>query len=549
MNPNPQDWLRLDPDPDTRAELQALLGADDEDALAERFGKRLQFGTAGLRGALGAGPNRMNRLVVRAAAAGLARYLLDTVPDAGAHGVVIGFDARHKSAVFALDSARVFAAAGLAVHLFPTVVPTPTLAFAITHLGVAAGVQVTASHNPPADNGYKVYLGDGAQIVPPADTEIATRIDAVFADLGALELARHDDPRIRFVEPSVEAAYRTGALALDPHVSNAAERARLRIVHTAMHGVGHASATALLGEAGFTDVRPVAEQAVPDPDFPTIAFPNPEEPGALDLALDLARRTGADLVLANDPDADRMAAAVADPSVPGGWRMLRGDEVGWLLAEHLLRTRRPGDPNRMLATTIVSSSLLRAMAAAHGVVYIETLTGFKWLARAALDRPGLTLVLAYEEALGYCVGDQVRDKDGLSAAVVFADLAAHVKGQGSTLLNELRRIADRYGDHQTTQWSIRFDGADAGERMTALMTRARAQPPTVLGGATVTGVRDLADADPPADVLVLSLGDAGRVVIRPSGTEPKCKIYIEAVGGKVEPEAVRRDIAAALGIE
>lgn len=521
-----QRWLREDPDPDTRKELQALIDARDDATIAERFGAPLAFGTAGLRAAMGAGPARMNRLVVRQAAAGLAAWLVDGDHAGGL--VVVGHDARHKSREFAEDTARVLAAAGLRATLVTGPIPTPVVAFALLHLGAVAAVQVTASHNPPQDNGYKVYASDGAQIVPPMDQEIEARIRVAAA--GPIQLEDLDHPLITTWGADVAAAYRSGVAELDPRTSTGEQRAQLKVVYTAMHGVGAHTFLATMGTAGFTDVHAVPEQRDPDPNFPTVAFPNPEEPGALDLSLNLARTLDAQLVLANDPDADRMAAAIPDPSVPGGWRALRGDEVGWLLADHLLNATAAMGSQRMVATTVVSSSLLRSIAEHHGVHYEETLTGFKWLARAALSHPELHSVLGYEEALGYSVGALVRDKDGISAGLVMADLAAFIMASGSTMAERLRELAATYGTSLTNQWSIRFEGADAQADMATLMTRLRAAPPTMLDGVDVTSVVDLAEASPTADVLVYRLGTTARVVVRPSGTEPKCKVYFEVLG-------------------
>lgn len=522
-------WMEQDPDPETVAEVQSLLDAGDTAGLEDRFESRLAFGTAGLRGALGGGPNRMNQLLVRQTAAGLADYVLRVVPDARERGVVIGFDARHKSDRFARDTARVFAEKGMRAMLFPGVVPTPVLAFSVLHLGAAVGVQVTASHNPPADNGYKVYWGDGPQIVPPLDTEIAAAIDAVASAVSAVALAADDNDRIEIVPPSVADAYFSGAAALDPHTSLAFSRSALKIVYTAMHGVGGESFLRVMGDAGFSNLELVEEQFEPDPNFSTVAFPNPEEPGALDLSLALARRTNAHLVLANDPDADRLGAAIPDPATASGWRALRGDEIGWLLADHLLKATASSTNRRLVCTTLVSSSLLEKMAARHDVEYIETLTGFKWLARAALEHPQFEHVLSYEEALGYCCGQLVRDKDGLTAALVLADLAANLHGSGSSIAERLAELASEYGTYSTEQWSLRFDGSAAQEKMSALMDRLRAALPTEVAGVAVVSHRDLATNVPPADVVVLSLGEVGRITVRPSGTEPKCKVYFEVV--------------------
>ena len=501
-------WVAEDPDEMTRAELTQLIadveaGADPGD-LADRFAGTLEFGTAGLRGRVGAGPNRMNRVVVTRAAAGLAAYLKDQ----GATGpVVVGFDARHRSDDFAQDTAEVMTGAGHKVWVLPRPLPTPVLAFAIRELGCAAGVMVTASHNPPEDNGYKVYLGDGSQIVAPADAGIAAQIDAAgpLADLprgpGGTVLGEH---------------------LVDRYLDTVAELAQdgprdLALVYTPLHGVGGTSVLQVLETAGFSQPRVVAAQAEPDPDFPTVSFPNPEEPGAMDLAMALAEEHGADLVVANDPDADRCAAAVPTGH---GWRMLRGDEVGALLAHHLLARGRTGT----FATSIVSSRLLSQMAAAAGQPYVETLTGFKWIGRVE------GLAFGYEEALGYCCDpEHVRDKDGVSALLLLCELAAQTKAAGRSLVDVLDDLALQHGLHATDQVSVRV--ADLA-LITAAMERLRATPPAELGGLAVQGVDDLAlgSADlPPTDGLRFHLADGARVVVRPSGTEPKLKCYLEVV--------------------
>jgi len=502
-------WLAEDPDPDTRAELSALLDGGDTDGLADRFGSRLEFGTAGLRGALGAGPNRMNRVVVSQAAAGLATYLRAR----DGRRVVIGYDARHKSDIFARDSAEIVEGAGLHALVLPRPLPTPVLAFAVRHLDADAGVMVTASHNPPQDNGYKVYLGDGSQIVSPADAEISAEIEAAWPPS---TLPRGHGAEI-LGEEVVEAYLDRVAGLVDP-----ASPRDVRIVYTPLHGVGRDVVLAAFDRAGFPEPTVVARQADPDPDFSTVAFPNPEEPGAIDLALAAAVEADADLVLANDPDADRCAAAVPDPAAPSGWRMLRGDELGALLATHLVR--RYAGLTGTFATSIVSSSLLGRIAAAHGLGYAETLTGFKWISRVDGLRFG------YEEALGYCVDpDGVRDKDGISAALLVAELAATLKAEGRTLPDLLDDIAREHGLHATDQLSARFeDLSDIG----AAMTRLRAQPPAALGGADVASVEDLStgsDQLPATDGLRYRLAGGGRVVVRPSGTEPKLKCYLETV--------------------
>ncbi|HEU5029846.1 MAG TPA: phospho-sugar mutase [Spirillospora sp.] len=534
-----EEWLAQDPDPDTRAELRAILDAGDDRALAARFGSRLEFGTAGLRGELGAGPNRMNRVTVMRAAAGLAACL----PSGGR--VIVGFDARHGSRRFAQDTAAVLSGAGLRAEVFADPVPTPVLAhFTRSFDDIVAGVMVTASHNPPRDNGYKVYWADGAQIVPPRDAEISAAIDAVGRvdelPLGSGWTVHHD---ARLYLDAVSDL----RLGDDRDIS---------IVYTPMHGVGRDVLLAAFERAGFPAPVVVPEQADPDPDFPTVAFPNPEEPGALDLALALARDRGADLVIANDPDADRCAVAVPGP---GGWRALTGDEVGGLLAEHVLR-HTAGD-DRLVATTIVSSSLLASIARGHGVRSAESLTGFKWIMKAG--GPGDRLVFGYEEALGYSVGDDrgvlVNDKDGIGAALAVAALAAAARREGRTLLDLLDDQARRYGLHATSQLSVRVDDLSL---IAGAMARLRANPPAELGGRAVEAFDDLSggvDGLPPTDGLRFRLGGA-RVVIRPSGTEPKLKCYLEVVhpvSGDVaaareraaaDLDALRKDVSAALAL-
>jgi phosphomannomutase len=537
-------WRDHDPDPETRAEVDALLGDDgggavDVEELRDRFGARLEFGTAGLRGEMGAGPNRMNRATVIRATAGLAGYLThegrDQDRDGGAdefRPVIVGYDARHRSDEFAADAAAVLAAQGFPVHLAAGVLPTPVLAFGVRHLGCCAGVQITASHNPPRDNGYKVYLGDGAQIVPPADAEISAHIDRVGA-AGDVPRAAPDDPRIATVGPDLVADYVAAAVATaiggDRELDAGAEaRARVAITYTPLHGVGRDVVLAVFERAGFPPMAVVPQQGDPDPDFPTVAFPNPEEPGALDLALDLAADTGADVVLANDPDADRLAVAVPTGTAAGGWRALTGDEIGILLADWLLGRGEGAD--RLVVTTIVSSSMLGRLAEARSVGFAETLTGFKWIARAALDRPELRFVYGYEEALGSCVGTLVRDKDGITAALAFADLVAAEKARGRTVLDRLDDLARELGVHATGQRSIRFEGLDGLARMQAAVDALVAHPPSILAGRAVREVEDLRLGGrlPPTEGVVMRT-EGLRLIIRPSGTEPKLKCYAEAV--------------------
>jgi phosphomannomutase len=535
-------WLADDPDPAGRDELRDLIaglpGTTAE--LRDRFAGPLTFGTAGLRGRLRAGPNGMNLAVVTRAAAGLVTWL---AAEGGQGPLLIGYDARRGSRAFAERTARVATGAGRAAFLLPGPLPTPVLAFAVRALDAVAGVVVTASHNPPADNGYKVYLGAslggpagaGAQIVPPADLGIEAAIRAVdsVADVPLGDPGTVLDAGI--VEEYVASA--AGILGSGPR--------DLRVAYTPLHGVAAPVLTAAFERAGFPVPAVVAAQAEPDPDFPTVAFPNPEEPGAMDLLLALARSTGADLAIANDPDGDRCAVAVPDGG-GGGWRALRGDELGALLADHLIRRRTPGT----YATTIVSSQLLGALCRARGVPYAETLTGFKWIVRAAPD-----LAFGYEEALGYCVApDLVRDKDGITAALLVTEVAASLTASGRTLADRLDELAAEFGVYATDQLSVRVDDLT---QLTRAMALVREKPPARLLGSDVTAVEDLL---PDADVLTLRTGSA-RVVIRPSGTEPKLKAYLEVVepvrdgdvpGARVRAAAalatLRTETAAALGL-
>ena len=531
-------WLAADPDPDTRAELQALLDSGDDEALAACFGMRLEFGTAGIRGRMGPGPARMNRMVVRRVTAGLAARLLESDVDA-TRGVVVGHDARHKSAEFAADVAAVLGGAGIPVHRLPPNIPTPLVAFAVLDLGAAAGVQITASHNPAADNGYKVYWSDGAQIIPPLDAEISSAIDAIEPDA---QLPESTD-LVSDVDPDIVERYLSAALRL---TRGDAPR-DLRITYTPLHGVGAATVLELFKRAGFTEVVPVKEQLDPDPDFPTVSFPNPEEQGALDLAIATARDAGADIIIANDPDADRIAAAVLDNE----WRALSGDEIGCLLAEWLLPSDTQGQ--RMVGTTVVSSRLLSAIAKEHGVEYVETLTGFKWLARAARDAAErrARMVLAYEQALGAMCGTAVMDKDGISAALVLADMAATLKAEGRTMLGVLDDLARRHGAHVTGGRNVRLSGPDGAALVTSTLEQLRQSTPTAIAGADViefsdhaAGTRRFADGSveelptPPTDLIGLTLADRSRLQVRPSGTEPLLKFYAEVIEDVADGEPV-----------
>ncbi|SMC51035.1 phospho-sugar mutase [Janibacter indicus] len=548
-----REWAADDPDPVTRDELLAIVAAAegavlrrDEGAtkggdpaavadLADRFTGLLQFGTAGLRGALGAGPHRMNRAVVIRAAAGLVAHLQEAsasplrgdsvAPQDGAF-VVIGRDARYNSDAFAIDTAAVVTAAGGRAALLPEPLPTPVLAFAIRHLGADAGVMVTASHNPPQDNGYKVYLGDGSQIVPPSDAQIAAQIDRV-ASVASVPRAESGWEVLgdELLEAYLDAV--SGVVGLDTPRD-------LRVLHTSLHGVGDTTVRRAFERAGFAAPETVGSQAEPDPDFPTVTFPNPEEDGALDAALAAARESGPDLVIANDPDADRCAVAVPDGDVDGGWRLLRGDELGALLASHLIMRGVP--EGRRMANSIVSSRLLAAMCRLSGVAHEETLTGFKWIARVD------DLHYGYEEALGYCVApDLVRDKDGVSAALLIAELAAILKAEGRTLLDVLDDLHRQLGVHATDAFSIRVeDLADIGR----IMARLRETPPAEVAGSPVASAEDLsagAGGLPPTDGLRYLLDDDSRIIVRPSGTEPKLKVYLEAI----EPVADQDDLGPA----
>jgi phosphomannomutase len=522
-----QEWIAHDPDPQTAAELAAC--SDEE--LEERFAQSLTFGTAGLRGPLRGGPNGMNLAVVLRATWAVAKVLKDR--GFGGSMVIVGRDARHGSEDFALAAAEVLAAQGFSVVLLLAAVPTPVVAFAVRHMGASAGIQITASHNPPSDNGYKVYFEGGFPIVPPADREIE---DAIAEAPYANEIPR------RTVEVS-------GVDAIQHYIDRAAHvrhtHGSLRVALTPLHGVGGEYALDALVRAGFSDLHVVESQFAPDPDFPTVAFPNPEEPGAVDALLELAAEVDADIAIALDPDADRCAVAVPTPD---GWRMLSGDETGWLLGDYILSQIEPGPviDATVVASTVVSSRMLAAIAQEHGARHVETLTGFKWLARADVDTPGCTLVYAYEEAIGHCVDPAaVRDKDGISAAVLVCDLVAALRNQGRTVLDALDDLARRHGVHVTAAVSR---GVSNPDEAAAVMTQLRQAPPDGLAGFDVTATDLLQErGQRRTDALIMAGGDddtSVRVVVRPSGTEPKVKSYIEVrcgIGnpGVAELEATR----------
>ncbi|MCT2085565.1 phospho-sugar mutase [Microbacterium enclense] len=535
-------WLAQDPDATTRDELTSLLARVEEgDAeasadLEDRFATRLAFGTAGLRGTLGAGSNRMNRVLVAQAAAGFAAYLREKQPD-GAPTVVVGYDGRRNSDVFARDSVEIFAGAGLRAILLPRMLPTPVLAFAVRHLGADAGVMVTASHNPPDDNGYKVYLGgadDGAQIVSPADAEIAAHIQRV-ADDGDVTVLPRSVGYENAPESLVE-AYVAATAAVAPAAGGTDG---LRWVYTAMHGVGWETVSRVLAAAGYPAPVVVEAQIHPDGRFPTVAFPNPEEPGAMDLAFETARSVNAEFVIANDPDADRLAVAIPDAEAEGGWRRLTGNEIGLLLGWRAARLASGGS----LACSLVSSPGLQAVAEHYGLDFHATLTGFKWISRA----PGI--VFGFEEALGYLVNPvTVRDKDGISAAVAFLGLATAARAEGRTVADLLQEFRDTFGAFVSDQISVRVtDLSEIG----GIMASLRAQPPSAVGEIAVSKVDDLllgVDGLPPGDVLRIWLEDGSRLIVRPSGTEPKLKLYLDVRGSSAK-KAARRLAALRAGAE
>jgi len=519
-------WADADPDDDTRTELRELIAlaeGGDAAALAEledAFAGTLQFGTAGLRGKLGPGPNRMNLVVVARAAAGFARYL----GERGGGAVVIGYDARSKSDLFARVTAEIMTGAGLRAMVLPEALPTPVLAFAIRHLGCAGGVMVTASHNPPQDNGYKVYLGDGSQIVPPADAEISGHIADVTA-LGPVADLPHGDEWETLGDDVVASYVARATTLLEP-----GPPASVRIAYTAMHGVGGQVFVRVLREAGFAAPRVVAEQFTPDGAFPTVAFPNPEEPGAMDLAIATAAGSDVDLIIAHDPDADRCAVGVPTPD---GWRMLTGDEVGTLLGWWIASGNRRVARRGVLAESIVSSSLLAEIAADFHLAYAQTLTGFKWIARVP------DLMFGYEEALGYCVDPNgVRDKDGITAALMIVEMATRMLYKGRTLTDVLDDIALQHGVYATSQVSVRVSDLS---RIAEVMSALRTTPPASVAGVPVASFEDLeegADGLPPTDGLRFTLASGARIIVRPSGTEPKVKCYLQSVVSVVHDDLI-----------
>ncbi|MEZ8225384.1 phospho-sugar mutase [Vibrio splendidus] len=536
------NWLARDPDPRTREELQHLIDEGMHDELEDRFTQRLEFGTAGLRGKVGCGPNRMNRLVIQETATGLGHYLIEHVANASMRGVVVGYDGRLDSKQFAIDTASVLTALGIKVYLTSDVAATPIVAFGIEHFNAAAAVVVTASHNPPEYNGFKVYWENGAQIIPPHDAGIAAEID--IASTKPIPLMSLSDAetqgKLVWLTEGYYQTYRA-AINQSPYVSKETESANTTITYTAMHGVGAKMAEDLLHDAGFHKVFSVAEQREPDGNFPTVNFPNPEEKGAMDLVVNLAKSVDADIACANDPDADRFAVAVRTDDKAktddASYKMLTGDQVGVLFAHYLLS--KPHTKNQLVGNSIVSSTLLEKVAQSHGATYFQTLTGFKWLANIGmqLEDEQNEFLFAYEEALGYTIGTQVRDKDGLSAIVVFAQLVEELKSQGRTVWDLLAQISFEHGVHTNAQRSIALDPDSP-----SIGSKLRAAQPKAINGVAISVIEDLQSSLrfviggnteainlPSSDVLIYHLEDGTRIIVRPSGTEPKVKVYYETV--------------------
>lgn len=551
------NWLARDPDPRTREELQHLIDKKMHAELEDRFTQRLEFGTAGLRGKVGCGPNRMNRLVIQETATGLGHYLIQHVANAAIRGVVVGYDGRLDSKQFAIDTASVLTALGIKVYLTANVAATPIVAFGIEHFNAAAAVVVTASHNPPEYNGFKVYWENGAQIIPPHDAGIADEIDVASTKPIPL-ISLSDAEKQGNLVWLTEGYYQTYRAAINqsPYVRNDIDSAHTTVTYTAMHGVGAQMAEDLLHDGGFHKVFSVAEQREPDGHFPTVNFPNPEEKGAMDLVVNLAKSVDADIACANDPDADRFAVAVrADDTVrtdDASYKMLTGDQVGVLFAHYLLS--KPHIKNQLVGNSIVSSTLLEKVANSHGATYFQTLTGFKWLANIGmqLEDEQNEFLFAYEEALGYTIGTQVRDKDGLSALVVFAQLVEELKSQGRTVWDLLAQISLEHGVHTNAQRSIALDPDSP-----SIGSKLRSAQPKTIGGVTVSVIEDLqsslryivgGDTEtinlPTSDVLIYHLEDGSRIIVRPSGTEPKVKVYYETVtkleGSETYDEARQR---------
>jgi len=542
-------WIEQDPDPKTREELQTLIDGNAIVALEERFSGTLQFGTAGLRGLLGAGPTRMNRVTVARTTAGLCAWLKQQVPDASTRGICVGRDARLNSDVFERDVIEVAAAAGIPVWFFSDVVPTPVLAFAVLRCHAAAGVMITASHNPPGYNGCKVYWENGAQIIPPHDRGIAEAIERAPS---AVEI-----PRLSIDEAQEKKLLRELGSVREDYIERIAGEVKdskipagVRIAYTALHGVAEDTCRKVLARAGFEDVHSVSEQAAPDGQFPTVVFPNPEEPGTMDLVLALAERIEADVVIANDPDGDRVAVAVRGKN---GFEPLSGNDIGLLLADDLLHGYR-GRGQPVVISTVVSSPMLGPVAASYGARWEQTLTGHKWIQNRALELEleGFDYVFGYEEALGYAPSLAVRDKDGISSALRVAVMVSHLKARGATLLDARDALWRKHGCFVDRQVSVRFEGADGEARMNAVVDRYRETPPAEIGGHAVRRMLDLErqvqrtpmGASPltgraPSNVLIFELEGGHQAMLRPSGTEPKLKYYFYATA----PTSAQADLA------
>jgi len=549
INQVAQDWVDQDPDIDSKTDGQALIDLNDEAMLLSHFGTSLSFGTAGLRGALGPGPNRMNSATVIRVTSALAAYTKSTVQSDTGYIAIIGFDGRYGSKKFADYAARVLLAEGYKIYLFDDVVPTPRLAHALLEVNASIGIMVTASHNPPQDNGYKVYWGDGAQIIPPHDTEISKRVDLISdtsqVPLSDLNTARTQG-RLVDVSQDIQTRYYDAVSKLRVYDGPT----NLNLVYSAMHGVGRKSVERVLRENGYENINIVEAQADPDPDFPTVAFPNPEEPGAMDLSLQLANEVNADVVFANDPDADRLCVAIP---VLGGYRLLTGNEIGVLLADELLRYGQYSGET-LVVTTIVSTSMLQKVAAEHGARCVETLTGFKWLAHEGMKQQsrGGAFVVGFEEAIGYSVGPIVRDKDGVSAALIFADLASRSMSQGQSLENRLNDLYRAHGLYETTQRSFKFPGQSGQAIMAQMMDQLRSNPPMELDGCEVREIKDYLISEtvslesgqqtnidlPKSNVLGFHMRNGSRLMVRPSGTEPKIKFYFEICESVADGESI-----------
>jgi len=546
-----RSWIAQDPDPETRRELDALIERGDRAALEERFAGALQFGTAGLRGLLGAGPTRINRVTVAQATVGFCAWLKQEVPEVATRGICVGRDARPNSDVFERDVIEIATGAGIPVWRFSDLIPTPVLAYAVLELRAAGGVMITASHNPPGYNGYKVYWENGAQIIPPNDQGIADEIRRCPA-VGQIPRLSFDEARSKGLLQDADELRERYVERIAAEVGPPGNRQSVRVAYTALHGVAEDTFRKVLGRAGFDDVHSVSEQATPDGAFPTVAFPNPEEPGTMDRVLALGDEVDADLAIANDPDGDRVAVAVRGRD---GFELLSGNDMGVLLADDLL-SRHHGEGQPVVISTVVSSPMLGPIAVSHGARWEQTLTGHKWIQNRALEleEEGYVYLFGYEEALGYAPSSAVRDKDGISSALLMTDIASRLATRGATLLDAREELWQKHGFFTDRQVSIRFEGAHAQSRMNAVLDRCREAPPTTIGGQAVLCMLDLErqvqwtpiGLSPLAgrarsNVLIFELQGGHRVMLRPSGTEPKLKYYFYATA----PTRLRDDLAEA----